>query len=128
ASTAAVGGDLGWIRLGVLPTELATVARQMQPGQMLGPVAIPGGFSIIYLIDKRQVLTADPRDAVLSLKQLSITFPGMAVEEAEARLVDFNQRVQAMRGCGDVEPVAALIGAEVTSNDQFPVRQLPAAL
>jgi peptidyl-prolyl cis-trans isomerase SurA len=26
-------------------------------------------------MDKRKVLTADPRDAVLSLKQISISFP-----------------------------------------------------
>jgi peptidyl-prolyl cis-trans isomerase SurA len=47
----------------------------MAPGQLAGPIEIPGGFSILYLIDKRQVLTADPRDAVLSLKQISIAFP-----------------------------------------------------
>jgi len=128
ASTAAVGGDLGWIRLGVLPAELATVARQMQTGQMVGPVQIPGGFSILYLIDKRQVLTADPRDAVLSLKQLSIAFPNMTVEQAEARLTEFNQRVLQIRGCGDVEPVAALMGAEVITNDQISARQLPTPL
>jgi peptidyl-prolyl cis-trans isomerase SurA len=128
ASTAVVGGDLGWIRLGVLPTELSTAVRQMQPGQMIGPVQIPGGFSIMFMIDKRQVLTADPRDAVLSLKQISINFPNMTTEQAEAKLVEFNQRVQSMRGCGDAEPVAALIGADVITNDQMSARQLPGAL
>jgi peptidyl-prolyl cis-trans isomerase SurA len=128
ASTAAVGGDLGWIRLGVLPTEMADIARQMPTGQMVGPVQIPGGFSIMYLIDKRQVLTADPRDAVLSLKQISIAFPDMTQEQAEAKLVEFNQRVQSMRGCGDAEPVAALIGADVITNDQIAARQLPGPL
>lgn len=128
ASTAAVGGDLGWIRLGVLPTDLANVARQMQAGQMVGPVQIPGGFSILYLIDKRQVLTADPRDAVLSLKQISIGFAGLSVEQAEARLGEFNQGIQQMRGCGDAETVAARIGADVVENDQISARQLPVAL
>jgi peptidyl-prolyl cis-trans isomerase SurA len=50
ATTAVVGGDLGWVRLGQLPPQLATVARTMQPGQLQGPVEIPGGFSILYLI------------------------------------------------------------------------------
>uniref|UniRef100_UPI000198F7DB PpiC-type peptidyl-prolyl cis-trans isomerase n=1 Tax=Novosphingobium aromaticivorans (strain ATCC 700278 / DSM 12444 / CCUG 56034 / CIP 105152 / NBRC 16084 / F199) TaxID=279238 RepID=UPI000198F7DB len=54
ASTAAVGGDLGWIRLAQLPTELATTAASMGPGQLAGPVEIRGGFSILYLIDKRE--------------------------------------------------------------------------
>ena len=75
ASTAAVGGDLGWIKLAQLPTELAAAAATMAPGQLVGPVEIRGGFSLLYLIDKRQVLTADPRAAPLSPKQISIAFP-----------------------------------------------------
>ncbi|MET0360838.1 MAG: peptidylprolyl isomerase, partial [Sphingobium sp.] len=54
ASTAAVGGDLGWVRGAQLPDELSTTVQQMQPGQIGGPVALPGGFSIVYLIDKRR--------------------------------------------------------------------------
>src|SRR3546814_15140167 len=36
ASTAAVGGDLGWVRLEKLPTELACAAREMQTGRARG--------------------------------------------------------------------------------------------
>ena len=129
ASTAAVGGDLGWVRLGQLPEALATVAREMQPGQLVGPIRIPGGFSILYLIDRRQVLTADPRDAVLSLKQISISFePGISEADAQARVAQFNTAVQSMRGCGDAENVAATIGAQVVTNDQLRARSLPEAL
>ncbi len=129
ASTAAVGGELGWVRLGQLPEALGTVAREMQPGQLVGPVRIPGGFSILYLIDRRQVLMADPRNAVLSLKQISIAFePNTTEAQAEARIVEFNNAIQSMRGCGDAESVAASIGAQVVTNDQMAARQLPEAL
>lgn len=129
ASTAAVGGDLGWIRLAQLPAELATAAREMQQGQLVGPIQIPGGFSIIYLIDKRQVLTADPRDAVLSLKQISITFPS-GTDEAQAtkRAEEFADAMRNARGCGAVDDVAASIGATVVSNDQVRARDLPGPL
>jgi peptidyl-prolyl cis-trans isomerase SurA len=129
ASTAAVGGDLGWIRLPQLPKELADAVTQLQAGQLVGPVQVPGGFSIVYLIDKRQVLTADPRDAILSLKQISITFPKDATDDQkQAKLADFVSRVQQIRGCGDVEAVAPLMGADVISNGQVPARQLPSEL
>ncbi len=129
ASTAAVGGDLGWIRLPQLPSELAAVAREMQPGQVVGPVQIPGGFSILLLIDNRQVLTADPRDAILSLKQISITFPPEESEaEAQRRLDAFTQQVQQIRGCGEADAAAAAMGAEIVGNDQIRARALPAAL
>ncbi|KUO54970.1 MAG: peptidylprolyl isomerase [Sphingomonadales bacterium BRH_c3] len=129
ASTAAVGGDLGFVRLGQLPSELAMAAQQMQPGQLFGPVEIPGGFSILYLIDKRQVLMADPRDALLSLKQISISFaPGLTDEEAVAQVDAFAAGVQAMRGCGDADAAAAALGANVVTNDQIRVRALPEQL
>ncbi|WP_240330779.1 peptidylprolyl isomerase [Sphingorhabdus sp. Alg239-R122] len=129
ASTAPVGGDLGYVRLETLPAEMATAARQMQIGQLVGPVQIPGGFVIVYLIDKRQILTADPRDALLSLKQLSISFPpGVTQEQAAARAGEFANAARQIRGCGDANRVAAGLGASVVDNDQVTVRSLPSAL
>lgn len=129
ASTAAVGGDLGWIRLAQLPPELASAARELQPGQLVGPVEVPGGFSIIYLIDKRQVLTTDPRDAVLALKQISISFPpGTTEADATRRAGLFAGAMQKAKGCGAVDAVAAGLGAQVVANDQVRARDLPGPL
>ncbi|MDE2302866.1 MAG: peptidylprolyl isomerase [Sphingomonadales bacterium] len=129
ASTAAVGGDLGWIRLAQLPTELANAARDLSPGQLVGPVPVGGGFSILLLIDKRQLLTADPRDAVLALKQVSINFPADTSEaEATRRAQAFADAMKTAHGCGAVDAVAAKIGAQVVANDQVRARDLPAAL
>lgn len=129
ATTAVVGGDLGWVRLGQLPPQLAAVARQMQPGQLNGPIEIPGGFSIIYLINKRQVLMADPNEAVLNLKQISIAFPeGVTEAAATAKVEQFGSFIESLRGCGDVEAGAAAIGAQVVSNDQIKAANLPEQL
>jgi peptidyl-prolyl cis-trans isomerase SurA len=129
ASTAAVGGDLGWVKAEQLPDALANVARNLQVGQISDPVAIPGGFSILAVQDTRQVLTADPRDAVLSLKQLSIAFPtGATRQQIEPKLVELARTAQTMGGCGRAEEAAAKIGAEVVSSDQTRVRDLPPAL
>lgn len=129
ASTAVQGGDTGFLRLATLPQAMADAAQQMQPGQLVGPIAIPGGFTVIYLIDKRQVLTADPRDAVLSLKQISITLPeGASEAEANAKVEEFGIYVQSLRGCSDADTAAGAIGASVVSNPQIQVRQLPEQL
>ncbi len=129
ASTAPVGGDLGWIRAGVLPPELDTVIKTLQPGQMAGPIEVRGGFSIVVLIDKRQVLTADPRDATLSLKQISISFtPGTTEAQATARAQDFAEKMKAAKGCAQADAVAASLGAEVVTNDQLKARELPGPL
>ena len=129
ASTAAVGGDLGWIRPAQLPPELAQAAQQMQPNQLVGPIPVRGGYSILYMIDKRQVLTADPRDSVLSLKQISINFPpGMSEAEANKKAAEFAATIKGAQGCGAVDAVAHSVGAEVVSNDQVKARDLPGPL
>lgn len=129
ATTRAVNGDLGWIRLTTLPDSLAAAAQGMQVGQVAGPVEVPGGFSILYLADKRQVLTADPRDARLMLKQLTIHFPaGTTQADATARAATFAKATQAIQGCGDVAKVAGEINAEVIDNDSVKIRDLPAPL
>lgn len=130
ASTAATGGDLGWLRLAQLrSTQLEAIVNEMQPGQLVGPVEIPGGFWIVYLVDKRQVLMADPRDAVLSLKQISISFePGISEELAAQQVQAFSTGVQNMRGCGDADAVAGSLGASVVTNDQIRARSLPEQL
>jgi len=128
ASTAAVGGDLGWVRLPQLPEELQAAAQQLQVGQVAGPIAVPGGFSIVYLMDKRQVLTADPRDAVLSLKQIAIDFPpGTSAADAQKRADAFSEAIKSMQGCGAVSDIATRIGATVVEND-IPARNLPPQL
>ena len=129
ASTAAVGGDLGWVRAPQLPDALALAAQELSVGQLAGPIAIPGGFSIVYLVDSRQVLTSDPRDAVLNLRQMSVKFdPGMTPAAATARAEAFAKATQTMGGCGRVAEVAAAQKAEVIDNDQVKVRDLPPQL
>jgi len=129
ASTASVGGDLGWVRLAQLAPDVADVAKTMQANQLVGPFPVQGGFEILYMIDKRQVLTSDPRDAVLSLKQISIEFPaGISQEDATKKAQEFAQTVQSIHGCGDADAAARSIGASVVNNDQVKARDLPGPL
>ena len=129
ASTAVVGGDLGWIRLGMLPTEMQTAVSGLASGQLVGPIEVRGGFSIVLLIDKRKVLTADPRDAVLSLKQIAINFPaGTTQAQATDKAKQFAEAMKGAHGCAAVDPIAASLGAEVVVNDQVKARELPAQL
>jgi peptidyl-prolyl cis-trans isomerase SurA len=129
ASTAALGGDLGWVRAAQLPEALAAVVQTMPVGAVSDPVAIPGGFSVVAVTDTRQVLTADPRDAILSLKQMTIPLPaGGTRAQLEEKAQTLVRTTQSMGGCGGAEAAAATIGAEVITNDQVRVRDLPPPL
>lgn len=129
ASSAAQGGDLGWLQPERLPAELAAAVKTLPIGQVSDPIPVQGGYSILLVQDSRQVLMADARDAMLSLKQMTVTFPkGVTEKEAGAKIEEFVQTTQAMGGCGGAEAAAAKLGAELVSNDQNRVRDLPPAL
>lgn len=129
ASTAAVGGDLGWVRAEQLPEQLSAVVHQLGNGQISQPIAVPGGYSIILLIDKRQVLGVDPRDATLSLKQLTLAFkPGMTQAQATPMVEAFAKAVQSIQGCGKANEIAASVGADIVQNDSMKIRDLPPQL
>ncbi len=129
ATTRAQGGDLGWVRAPMLPAPLAVAVQQMQVGQVAGPIEVPGGFSVLYLVDKRQVLTADPRDAKLSLRQLTVKFPpGTTQAQAQGKAAEFAKVLQSTAGCGAVGKAAEQLGAEVVDNDAVRARDLPPQL
>ena len=129
ASTAAVGGDLGWVRPEQLPTPLASALRDMPAGAISNPIPVPGGFSIIAVQDTRKILTPDPRDAILSLKQVSIVFPkGTSREKAEPIVSRFAEAARTIGGCGGAEKIASDFHGEIVTSDQVKMRDLPPAL
>jgi peptidyl-prolyl cis-trans isomerase SurA len=129
ASTAAVGGDLGWVRGEQLSPALQGIVPTLQRGSVSDPVAVPGGVAIIAMVDRRQVLSVDPSNAVLSLKQMTIALP-KDITEADARKLaaTVQARTRNMGGCGKADEVAKEIGAEIVSNDQLRMGDLPAPL
>ena len=129
ASTAAVGGDLGWVRPEQLPEPIANVMRDMSPGQISAPIPVPGGISIIAVQDARKILTADPRNAVLTMKQVTVKFPaGTSRATAEPVVARFAQASRSIGGCGGAEKLAADFKAEVVEADDVKLRELPPVL
>jgi peptidyl-prolyl cis-trans isomerase SurA len=128
ASTASVGGDLGWLSLAQLPQSLAGAAETMSANEIVA-VPSPGGISILLLIDKRQVATSDPRDSVLSLKQIAVTFPSGTTEAQVTPLVQrFAEETRKINGCGAADEMARTLNADVVNRDGIKVRDLPGPL
>lgn len=132
ASTKSVDGDLDWLseeQLSQLPPSLVEAIKGMTPEHLAGPIEVPGGFSIIYLVDMRKVGVADPLNARLTLKQVSVKFPeGITQPQADVRVTEFAKLAKTIRGCGEVAKVATALGAEVVDNDSVRIKDLPPAL
>jgi peptidyl-prolyl cis-trans isomerase SurA len=101
----------------------------MRPGQVSAPIKVPGGYSIIAVQDVRKILTADPRSALLTLKQVSVSFPkGTSRAQAEPVVGKFAEAAQNVGGCGGADKMAADFHGEVVESDQVKMRDLPPAL
>ncbi len=45
------GGDLGWVQAGSLVDELSEIVKQMDPGDVRGPIRTSQGFAILELVE-----------------------------------------------------------------------------
>jgi peptidyl-prolyl cis-trans isomerase SurA len=53
SATAAVGGDMGWLRPDQLPPDLATAVAPMKPGELSPPIRSGGGYYLLLVLDRR---------------------------------------------------------------------------
>jgi len=129
ASSAGLGGDLGWVRGEQLNSAVSTAVAALEPGQVTDAIPVTAGVAIMALIEKRQVLAADPLMAQLSLKQLTIPLKADTTEaQARAKVEEIGRLSQNMGGCGGVEALAQKVGGEVAVNDAVRMKDLPAQL
>lgn len=129
ASTAAVGGDLGYVMAEQLPAPLQEAVKSIPVGQISEPIRVPGGFSIIAVSDKRKILGPDPLDAVLTIKQVIVPFKKGA-SESEIRSLVERMATEAARGggCGRAEALAQSVGGRVDEPEPQKLREFPQGL
>ena len=106
SATAAVGGDLGWLRPEQLSPELAKAVAQMRPGELSPPIRSGAGYYLMLVLDRRTGRSGPSTDeAVLHLVQIVFPLPTQASEVmrraalAEAQ----NAKVHRQKLCGDAE-------------------------
>lgn len=87
------GGDLGWRKLGEIPSIFASSVRNMQVGELSDVIRSPSGFHIIKLAEKR---SSDPQYIVnqtLARHILVQTSDLVSSEEALERIQKLKQRI-----------------------------------
>ncbi|QUD88996.1 peptidylprolyl isomerase [Phenylobacterium montanum] len=103
ATTAANGGDAGWLAESQLQPEVREVVEQMRPGQLSAPIPVRDGVYIIYLRDKRSGSGSE----MVNLKQAAISLPAGApadqVEAARQKLIALKGQI---KSCADVDAKA----------------------
>ena len=91
SATASIGGELGWNRLDQFDPAVAAAIGGMQPGQVTGPIQIPGGYSILMLRERRETAAAPDRENLrqqLSRQRLDRLARGLLLDLRNQAFID----------------------------------------
>lgn len=112
SATAAVGGDMGWLSESQLNADIRLAVRDMRVGAVTEPLRIAGGYQILNLRDRRRILSADPLDQQVVLKQIFWANEDKSEAPNNAALVaDIRRKLPAQTSCDAVGDLATSLGA-----------------
>jgi peptidyl-prolyl cis-trans isomerase SurA len=115
SASAAVGGDLGWVRSGQLAAELERVFAALEPGQVSQPVRTPTGFHILTLRSRRVPQADEAANQMVSLHQLVLSLPADArPEQVAGRVERAKSLAGGARSCADMENLAKTTGSPLS--------------
>lgn len=111
-TTAAAGGDMGWVTRGILPEEVEAVVSKMQKGELSPPIRTVGGYQIILLRERRRIVMPGVAETKVTLKQILLPLAANASPSDIQTTVALANTVRtSIRSCDDVEPLAEQLKA-----------------
>jgi len=131
SASAAVGGDLDWVKQGQLDQKLDAALNAMKPGQVSDPIRTDAGYYILLLLERR----ADPgleglSDATVSLRQ--VFFPvSINAEQPEisAQTAAATAAAAQAKTCQDMDVLAQKSGSPLSGNlGKIKLSKLPDAI
>jgi peptidyl-prolyl cis-trans isomerase SurA len=106
--TANKGGGVGWVSVAQLSPRIISVIETLEIGQISEPIATGGGYLIVLLRDRRQLLGPDPGEVRLDVKQILLTLPeGSTGEDIDAAMALVGVIRDSVSGCDDMVSIAA---------------------
>jgi peptidyl-prolyl cis-trans isomerase SurA len=82
SASAAVGGDIGYMRPDQLPAELGKVVATLRPGELSAPVRSGGGYYLLLVLDRKTVAGGGEQEPIFDIVQVVFPFPKQAGEAA----------------------------------------------
>ena len=111
-TTAANGGDVGWVQRGTLPEETEAAIAKLNKGEVSEPIRTVGGWEVVALRDRRRIAMPGVDDTKVTLKQVLLPLPQNApAADVEAAIGKARGARGNIRSCNDVETVAEQLNA-----------------
>ena len=110
------GGDLGWVRKGMMVPAFEEALFAMEPGSTVGPVETEFGWHVIRLDETKAVETKAFEDAAVQQELLEV----YRTREADRRFQELSARLEDLAfERPDLEAVASELGLAVSTTDWF---------
>ncbi len=111
ATTASLGGEVGWVRPGQVAAEIEAELQNLGVGEISEPIRAVGGYYVIKLHDRRSILAGGPSAATVSLKQMLFPRnPDAAPDEVERQSRRAAAIADTVQGCADFETAVRELG------------------
>jgi peptidyl-prolyl cis-trans isomerase SurA len=118
SATAAVGGDIGWVRADQLSPELGKAVAQMRPGELSPPIRTGSGFYLLLVLDRRSGRAPGPEDALLHLVQIVFPLPPQAPEAARrAAILEAQNAKTTAKNCEELLKIGKEKGSPQLSSE-----------
>jgi peptidyl-prolyl cis-trans isomerase SurA len=118
APSAENGGQLDWLPLANLPSEVRAAVLALEKGQISEPVRVPGGIAVFFMRDIAQ-------DATEELAPISVKFAQYLIPNDATAAADVRASVDV---CDDLYAVAKGQPEERLTVETLPEGQVPAAI
>ena len=130
SATAAVGGDIGWVRPEQLSPELGKAVAQMRPGELSPPIRAGAGYYLVLVLDRRSGRSAGPEDSLVHLVQIVFPLPPQATAQMRrAAIVEAQGARTAAKSCEELLKIGKEKGsAQLSSEGRLRVDQVTPAM
>lgn len=130
SATAAVGGDIGWVRAEQLSPELGKAVAQMKPGELSPPIRTGSGYYLVLVLDRRSGRAAGPEESVLHLVQIVFPLPPQAPEAMRrAAITEAQAAKTTAKNCEEMLKIGKEKGSpQLSSEGRLGVDQIAPAM
>jgi len=130
SASAAIGGDLGWVRLGQLGNEIDAVLPNLGKGQASDPIRTIAGYYIIMIRNIRTGKGLASPDQKVKLQQVFFSLPvSITDQEIATRMASIKARTETIEGCEKLDKLGREEGSPLSGSlGSVRVDQLPDAI
>ncbi|HYM73391.1 MAG TPA: peptidylprolyl isomerase [Stellaceae bacterium] len=125
SATAAVGGDMGWMRPDQLSPDLAKAVAGLKPGELSAPVRTSAGYYLMLVLDRRTGnLGSSQQGTIYDMVQVVFPLPPKPSEAVKRAVLGEIQTVRAAKNCPEMLKIGQEKAPQLSSQGKVNIASL----